>query len=135
MNKKHLLWWIFDFLQREHPAALQDMQARLAGDLGDDWVTAALAERLAAFEDARPAGYKFTAEYKGDGAPTKFKDLVIYDSDRRLAETEAAQQLRGATKLDMIILSKDDLKQFNLEPGQMRTTDGIVAIDKHKTRG
>ena len=61
MNKTHLLWWIFDFLRREHPDVLADMQDRLVGDAGDEWVKAAFAERLAAFGDVNPAGYKFLA--------------------------------------------------------------------------
>lgn len=42
MNKKHLLWWIFDFLRSEHPDVLLDMQTRLVGDLGEEWVKAGL---------------------------------------------------------------------------------------------
>jgi hypothetical protein len=67
MNKKHLLWWVFDFLDREHPDVLLDMQNRMAGDAGDDWVKAALAERLSAFRDASPMGYKFL----GEGLPSR----------------------------------------------------------------
>jgi hypothetical protein len=128
MNKKHLLWWIFDFLQREHPNVLTDMQERLLGDAGDEWVKGALAERLAAFAEASPAGYKFLAEFRQGGNPSTFKDLVVYDADRGNAEAHAAKHLAGANKMEMIILSHDDLKQLKIRPGQMRTVDGIVAI-------
>jgi hypothetical protein len=128
MNKKHLLWWIFDFLQREHPNALTDMQERLVGDTGEKWVKGALAEGLTAFAEASPAGYKFLAEFRQGGNPSTFKDLVVYDAHRDSAEAQAAKHLAGADKMDMIILSHDDLKQLSLRPGQMRTVNGIVQI-------
>jgi hypothetical protein len=128
MNKKHLLWWVFDFLQREHPDVLSDMQERLVGDVGEEWVKNGLAERLSAFAEAGPAGYKFLAEFKKGEEPATFKDLVVYDADRGSAEAQAAMHLAGASKMDMIILSHDDLKHLNIRPGQMRTGDGIVAI-------
>lgn len=127
MNKKHLLWWMFDFLQREHPNVLSDMQERLVGDAGDEWVRSALAERLAAFAEASPAGYKFLAEFRQEGKPSSFKDLVVYDADRANAEAQAAKHLAGANKMEMVIFSHDDMKQLKLRPGQMRTVDGIVA--------
>ena len=129
MNKKHLLFWIFDFLQREHPNVLTDMQERLVGDAGDEWVQGALAERLAAFAEASPAGYKFLAEFREEGSPPTFKDLVVYDADRGKAKTQAAKHLAGASKMEMIIFSHDDLKQLKIRPGQMRTVNGIVSIE------
>jgi hypothetical protein len=82
MNRKHLLWWIFDFLRREHPDVFTDMQERLVVDAGDNWVKGALAERLAAFAEASPSGYKFPAEFRQEGNLSAFKDLVVYDPDR-----------------------------------------------------
>jgi hypothetical protein len=128
MNKKHLLWWIFDFLRQEHPGVLRDMKERLVGEAGEEWVKAGLAERLAAFEEVSPAGYKFLAEYQQSGSPSTFKDLVVYDPSRSSAEAQAAKYLAGATKTEMIILSRDDLKQLKLQPGQMRTVNGIVSM-------
>jgi hypothetical protein len=130
MNKTHLLWWIFEFLRREHPAVLADMESRLVGDASDNWVKAALAERLAAFSDVSPAGYKFLAEYRNDDGPSTFKDLVVCDPDLRLAESEAAKHLAGATKMEISILSSDDLRQLNLQAGQIRSGDGIAVIKK-----
>lgn len=128
MNKKHLLYWIFDFLQREHPNVWADMQERLVGDAGEEWVKGALAERLAAYSEASPAGYKFLAEFRqGDNPPTS-KDLVVYDADRALAEAQAAKHLSGADTISMIIFSHDDMKQLKLRPGQMRTVNGIVEL-------
>src|SRR5690242_6246396 len=124
MNKKHLLWWIFDFLQREHPDVWADMQERLVGDTGDAWVKNALAERITAFGEASPAGYKFLAEFRQEGSPSTFKDLVVYDPDRRVAEAQSAKHLAGAEKIEILILSHDDLKQLKLRPGQMRTVNG-----------
>jgi len=135
MNKTHLLWWIFDFLRREHPDVLADMQDRLVGDAGDEWVKAAFAERLAAFGDVSPAGYKFLAEYRNEGGPSTFKDLGVCDPDRRFAESEAAKHLAGATKMNTMILSSDDIKQLKLQPGQIRTGDGVVSIKKPKKDG
>jgi hypothetical protein len=65
MTKRHLLYWVFDFLeQEEHPDVLDHMKASIGGDAGDQWVPEALAERLAAYEDIRPAGYKFVGEFQ-----------------------------------------------------------------------
>lgn len=125
MNKKHLLYWIFDFLQREHPAAWSDMQERLVGDVGEEWVRTALAERVVAFNEAAPAGYKFLAEFRD---PPTSKDLVVCDPNRRNAEAQAAKHLAGASNVKMLILSHDDLRQLGLRPGQMRTVDGIVSL-------
>lgn len=104
------------------------MQERLVGDAGDNWVKGALAERLDAFAEASPAGYKFLAEFHQEGNPPTFKDLVVYDPDRGSAEAQAAKHLAGAKKMEMLILSHDDLKQLKLQPGQMRTVNGIVAM-------
>jgi hypothetical protein len=35
MTKAHLLYWIFDFLEQQHPEVLKDMRERLAGDHGE----------------------------------------------------------------------------------------------------
>jgi hypothetical protein len=95
MTKKHLLWWILDFLNREHPAVLKDMQERLAGDAGEGWVRKAFADSLAAYQEVRAAGYKFLAEYRREGQPSEFHDLVVAHPDRNLAEAEANARLHA----------------------------------------
>ena len=35
MTKRHLLYWVFDFLEREHPNVMNDMRERIAGDAGE----------------------------------------------------------------------------------------------------
>ncbi len=117
MTKKHVLYWIFDFLEQEHPEVLSDMKERIAGDAGDQWVPRAFAERLAAYEDIKPAGYKFNGEYEGG----KFHDYVEADPGRKSVETKAREHLKGAREIKMITLSKDDLANMNLKPGQVRT--------------
>ena len=125
MTKQHLLWWIFDFLTREHPDVLKDMQERIAGDAGERWVKAAFAERLAAYQEVGPAGYKFLGEFKRDGQPTVWRDVVVAHPDRVLAEAEATAHLRGADKVEMITLSSADLDTLKLQKGQIRTSDGM----------
>jgi hypothetical protein len=105
MTKQHLLWWIFDFLAREHPNVLRDMQERMTGDAGDRWVQAAFAERLAAYQEVSAAGYKFLGEFRRNGQPSVHRDIVVAHSDRKLAEAEASAYLHGADQVTMITLS------------------------------
>jgi hypothetical protein len=125
MTKQHLLYWIFDFLAREHPAVLRDMQERITGDAGDRWVKAGFAERLAAYQEVSAAGYKFLGEFRRDGQPSVWRDVVVAHPDRNLAQAEANAHLHGADKVEMIILSSTDLDTLKLQKGQIRTNDGI----------
>jgi hypothetical protein len=127
MTKKHLLWWILDFLSREHPDVLRDMQERMTGDAGEGWVKAALAERIAAYQEVSAAGYKFVGEFKREGQKL-YRDIVVAHPDRNLAEAEASAHLQGADKIDMITLSSTDLDMLKLQKGQIRTGDGIRQI-------
>jgi hypothetical protein len=122
MTKQHLLYWMFDFLEQEHPGALNDMKERIAGDAGDQWVPQAFAERLAAYEEIRPAGYKFLGEYKEMGKSPTFHDYVEASSNRKSVEARAREHLNGADKITMITLSKGDLANMNLKPDQVRKT-------------
>jgi hypothetical protein len=125
MTKQHLLWWIFDFLTREHPEVLRDMQERITGDAGEPWVKAALAERLAEYQGVSAAGYKFLGEFPRAGHPSEWRDVIVAHPDRTLAEAEANAHLHGASKVEMIILSSSDLAALKLQTGQIRTKDGI----------
>jgi hypothetical protein len=128
MTKQHVLWWIFEFLTRKHPEVLREMQEQITGDAGEPWVNAALAERLAAYQEVSPAGYKFLGEVKREGLPAIWRDIVVANPDRDRATAEAAAHLRGAEKIEMIILSSADLDALKLQKGQIRTKDGIVAM-------
>jgi hypothetical protein len=128
MTKSHLLYWMFDYLTRKHPEVLKEMEEQIAGDVGDKWVKAALAERLAAYEEVRPAGYKFLGEFRREGQTSLFEDVVVADPDRNLAETQAKEHLRNATKVDVVVLSRADLAALKLEQGQIRTKDGVKPL-------
>jgi hypothetical protein len=121
MTKNHILYWIFDFLAQEHPEALNDMKERITGDAGDQWVPQALAERLVAYEEIRPKGYKFLGEFPELGKPSSFKDYVEACSDRKSVEARAREHLKGAANITMIALSEADLANMNIKEGQVRT--------------
>jgi hypothetical protein len=87
MTKQHLLYWVFDFLEREHPNALNDMKEQIAGDAQDQWVPQAFAERLAAYQDIRPAGYKFLGKFPGN--PPTYRDYVEACPDLKSVEAKA----------------------------------------------
>jgi hypothetical protein len=121
MTKKHLLYWMFDFLEQEHPDVLNDMKERIAGEAEEEWVTRAFAERFGAYEEIRPAGYKFLDEFKEPGKSSSFRDYVEANRDRKSVEAKAREHLRGADAIRRIALSKADLAVMNLKPGQIRT--------------
>jgi hypothetical protein len=114
------LYWIFDFLEQEHPEVLNDMRERLKGDEGDQWVPKALAERFDAYQEIRPAGYKFVGEFPRAEQPPEYRDIVIAVSSRKQAENEANTYLSGAAKITVIKLSRDDLSKLGLQTGQIR---------------
>jgi hypothetical protein len=120
MTKYHLLYWIFDFLEQQHPEVLKDMRERIAGDAGDEWVPEALAERLDAYQEIRPAGYKFLGEFPRAGQNPAYRDFVIAIPNRKLAEDQAKAHLDGAAKITAITLSRDDLTKLGLQEGQIR---------------
>jgi hypothetical protein len=120
MTKQHLLYWVFNFLEREHPNALNDMRERITGDAGDRWVPKQFAERFAAYEEIRPAGYKFTGEFKRPGQPSIFHDYFEACPDPKSVETRAKEHLKGADNITMITLSKADLVNMNLKDGEVR---------------
>jgi hypothetical protein len=120
MTKAHLLYWIFDFLEQQHPEVLKDMRQRIAGDAGDQWVPAALAERFHAYEEVRPAGYKFLGEFLRAGEDPAYRDFIMAIPNRKRAEEEATAHLAGAAKITMITLSRDDLIRLGLKEGQIR---------------
>jgi hypothetical protein len=108
------------FLEQEHPNVLNDMRERIAGDAGDQWVHEALTERFAAYEEVRPAGYKFLGEFRRDGQSPAYRDLVVAYSDRKSAAAEARAHLSGADNIKTIALSRADLASMNLQEGQIR---------------
>jgi hypothetical protein len=120
MTKAHLLYWIFDFLEQHHPEVLKDMRARIAGDAGDQWVPTALAERFHAYDEVRPAGFKFLGEFSRSGQDPVYRDFIMAIPNRKRAEEEARAHLGGAAKISMITLSRDDLTRLGLQEGQIR---------------
>jgi hypothetical protein len=120
MNKRHILYWMFNFLEREHPNVLSDMKERIAGDDGDQSVREALEEYLAAYGEVKPAGYKFHGEFRRVGQSTTHRDIVVAQADLKTAEAKASEHLSGADKITMIALSKSDLANMNLKEGQVR---------------
>lgn len=128
ITKKHVLYWVFDFLAREYPAVLKDLLKRTEGDKEEPWVNKSLAERYAAYKEVGPAGYKYLGEFVKDGQVT-YRDLVVAHPDKKLADAEVETVLSGASKVSMIILSASDLEALKLQPGQVRTPEGIRQIN------
>lgn len=56
MNRKHLFWWLFDWLEQESPETLARLLAECDGDFGDGaalTVNAALREAFDRYRDSK----------------------------------------------------------------------------------
>jgi hypothetical protein len=81
-------------------------------------VPQAFAERLAAYQDIRPAGYKFLGKFPGN--PPTYRDYVEARPDLKSVEAKARAHLHGAESFTMITLSKADLANMNLKESEVR---------------
>ncbi len=54
MNKKHLLWWVFDWIDRCQPEGIdaEVMANIIVGDDDNAWVKEAMQEKLIAYKES-----------------------------------------------------------------------------------